>query len=257
MVELLFSRRLFVVTRKLWCRLAMTIVLPGSLVFTVGAPVRMRGSGGELVQAFKKGSLRASDNADKETIESPGIGSTPISAVMVVETSSRVWALLPAIRRTGILLTQDVLGPNGEAAVIGYNDEVERLLDFTSDDGAIEKAIGNIQMGTSGTHLFDALSQAVILLRGRSSARRRVIVVLAEDADIGSEERLAQVIGEAQLAAITIYSVGLSSTSAEVRGPQVQAAPLSATPPGIFALPPTPCRAHRRRPRPRPCAPGT
>jgi VWFA-related protein len=206
----------------------------------VDAPVVVSDSNGELVLNLSKSNFRVYDNGVKQTIESFDIGNAPLSMVIVVETSSRVEALLPALRRTGILLTQSVLGADGEAALIGYNNEVDRLLNFTSDDDAIEKAVGNIQMGTSGTHLYDALSQAVALLRARSASRRRVIVVLAEDADSGSEEKLAQVIGDAQLADITIYSVGLSSTAAEVRGPHVQAAPLSATPPGIFALPPTP-----------------
>jgi len=206
----------------------------------VDAPVVVTDSQGDLVLNLSKSNFRVYDNGVKQTIESFDIGNAPLSMAIVVETSSRVQALLPAVRRTGILLTQAVLGADGEAALIGYNDEVDRLLNFTSDDDAIEKAVGDIQMGTSGTHLYDALSQAVALLRARSSSRRRVIVVLAEDVDRGSEEKLARVIDDAQLADITIYSVGLSSTAAEVRGPQVQAAPLSGTPPGIIALPPAP-----------------
>lgn len=206
----------------------------------VDAPVVVSDSNGELVLNLSKSNFRVYDNGVQQTIESFDIGNAPVSTAIVVETSSRVEALLPAVRRTGILLTQAVLGADGEAALIGYNNEVDRLLNFTSDDNAIEKAVENIQMGTSGRHLYDALSQAVALLRARASFRRRVIVVLAEDADRDSEEKLAQVIGEAQLANITIYSVGLSSTAAEMRGPQVQAAPLSATPSGIFALPPAP-----------------
>ena len=206
----------------------------------VDAPVVVTDSEGELVLNLSKSDFRVYDNGIKQTIESFDIGNAPLSVTIVVETSSRVEALLPAVRRTGILLTQSVLGMDGEAALIGYNDEVDRLLNFTGDDDAIKKAVGKIQMGTPGTHPYDALFQAVALLRDRPSSRRRVIVLLAEDADRGSEETLARVISEAQLADITIFSVGLSSTAAEVRGPQVQAAPLSATPPGIFGLPPAP-----------------
>ena len=209
-------------------------------VKVVDAPVVVTDSQGELVLSLTKGNFRVYDNGIKQTIESIDIGNAPLSVAIVVETSSRVQALLPAVRRTGILFTQSVLGADGEAALIGYNDEVDRLLDFTSDDDAIEKAVGNIQMGSSGAHLYDALSQAVVLLGARSPLRRHVIVVLAEDADTGSEEKLGQIIREAQFANITIYSVGLSSTAAEVRGPQEQAASPPATPPGIFALSPMP-----------------
>ena len=199
--------------KKFWCRSVLSIAVAASLIFAVGVPA--------------------------QTIDSLDVGSAPISVAIVLETSSRVEALLPAVRRTGILFTQNVLGPNGEATLIGYNDEVDRLMDFTSNDGQIEKAVKNIQMGTSGTHLYDALSQAVDLLRARSSSRRRVIVVLAEAADTGSDDNLIHVIRDAQRAHITIYSVGLSSTAAGLRGPQ-EWVPRSSTPPGIFALPPAP-----------------
>jgi len=141
----------------------------------VDAPVVVTDSNGKLVLNLTKSNFRVYDNGVKQTIESFDIGNGPLSVAIVAETSSRVEALLPAIRRTGILLTESVLGVDGEAALIGYNDEVERLLDFTSDDDAIEKAVGNIQMGSSGTHPYDALSQAVFLLRARSSSRRHVI----------------------------------------------------------------------------------
>jgi hypothetical protein len=206
----------------------------------VAVPVVASDSKSELVPNLTTSNFRAYHNDVTETIESFDIGIAPLSMAIVVETSSRVEALLPAVRRTGILLTQTVLGPDGEAALIGYNDEVDCLLEFTSDDNAIEKAVGNIQIGTTGTHLYDALSQAVVLLRARPSSRRRVIVVLAEAADTGSDQKLGQVIRDAQLAHVTIYSVGLSSTAAELRGPEEQAAPPSATPPGTFGLPPVP-----------------
>jgi VWFA-related protein len=45
---------------------------------------------------------------------------------------------------------------------------------------------------------------------------------------------------DAQLANITIYSVGLSSTAAELRNPQRAAPAPSVTPPGTFGQPPRP-----------------
>ena len=126
------------------------------------------------------------------------------------------------------------MGPDGEATLIGYDDEVDRLLDFTGDEDAIEKAVGKIQVGRSGTHLYDALSQGVLLLRDRPYSRRRVIVVLGESADTGSDEKLDRVIRDAHQANVTIYSVALSSTAADLRGPQKEGGPPSATPPGIF-----------------------
>ncbi len=206
----------------------------------VSTPAVVHNTQGELVLDLMQENFRVSDNGVPQKIEGFELGGAPVSVAIVMETSSRVEALLPAVRRTGIVFTQTVLGESGDAAIIGYNDQVDKLLDFTSDHDAIEKTINKLPEGNSGARLYDALAQAVSMLRDRPETRRRVIITVAEATDTGSEEKLGAVLREAQLANITIYSVGLSSTAAEVRGPQKQNGPISATPPGTFGLPPMP-----------------
>jgi VWFA-related protein len=206
----------------------------------VNTPVVVSNAKGEMVLDLTQKNFRVLDSGVEQKIEDVEMGGAPVSAAIVVETSSRITALLPAIRKTGILFTQTVLGPDGDATVIGYNDEVDKLLGFTSDRDAVEKTFSDLRAGGSGTHLYDALEQAVVELRDRPTSRRRVIITLAEAVDNGSEEKLGQVLREAQLANITIYSVGLSSTSAAARGEPKQSGQSPVTPPGTFGLPPLP-----------------
>jgi VWFA-related protein len=206
----------------------------------VNTPVIVRDTKGELVLDLVDKNFRIFDNGVEQKLEGFDMGGGPLSVVIVMETSSRIQALFPALRRTGVLFTQTVLGENGDAAVIGYDDQVNHLHDFTSDHDAIDKTIANLQAGTSGTRLYDALASAVGMLQKRPETQRRVIITVAEAVDSGSEEKLGQVLRDAQLANITIYSVGLSTTAAEMRGPQKSGAPPSATPPGVFGRPPIP-----------------
>jgi VWFA-related protein len=206
----------------------------------VSMPVVVHNGKGDLVLDLDKKDFRVFDNGTQQQVQDFDVGSAPISAAIVVETSSRIEPLLPAIRKTGILFTQTVIGADGDAAVIGYNDQVDKLLGFTSDEDAVENAFKNLQKGTDGAKLYDALAEAVSELSKRPAARRRVIITLAEAVDTGSEDKLGQVLQDAQLANITIYSVGLSTTSAKARGPEKGGGPPAATPPGTFGLPPAP-----------------
>ncbi len=203
----------------------------------VNAPVVVRDAKGELVLDLEENNFRIFDNGVQQKIDGFDVGGAPLSVVIVMETSSRIQALLPAVRRTGILFTETVIGENGDAAVIGYDDEVRHLQDFTSDHDAIEKAVSNLKPGSSGTRLYDALSAAVTMLQSRPDARRRVIITVAEALDGGSETKLGEILRDAQLANITIYSVGLSSTAAQARGEQKNGGTPSATPPGVFGAP--------------------
>src|SRR5580704_13444957 len=200
----------------------------------VNTPVVVRDGHGELVLDLDENNFRVFDNGVQQKLEGFDMGGGPLSVVIVMETSSRIQALLPAVRRTGILFTETVIGENGDAAVIGYDDEVRHLQDFTSDHDAIEKAVSNLKPGSSGTRLYDALSAAVTMLQSRPDARRRVIITVAEALDGGSETKLGEILRDAQLANITIYSVGLSSTAAQARGEQKNGGTPSATPPGVF-----------------------
>lgn len=213
-------------------------------VALVNTPVTVRDSGGEMVHDLDKADFRIFDNGIEQKITHFDLGGDPISLVILVENSSRIEPLMTEVRKTGILFTQTVMGATGEAAVLAVNDSVDKLADFTGDADKIEKTIARMRMGTSGVRLYDGLSAAVEMLSSRpmtatGEGRRRVIVALSEAVDTGSDSRLGIVLRQAQLANVTIYSVGLSTTRAELQGKPKQTTP-QITPPGTFPLPPQP-----------------
>ncbi len=209
-------------------------------VAVVNAPVIVTDAKGQLISDLQQNDFRVFDNGVKQEIESFDRGGDPLSAVLVFETSTRITPLLPAVQKSAIVFTQTVIGPSGEAAILGYNNRVDQLLPFTTDHDKIEKTIGNLQATTSGTRLYAAMSTAVGLLRDRPASRRRVMIVVGEARDAGSEDRLGEILREAQLSNIVTYAVGLSTTAAEFRTPPQQSGPGPATPPGTFGMPAPP-----------------
>lgn len=207
----------------------------------VTAPVTVRDGSGEMVLSLDQKDFHVFDNGVEQKIERFDLGGDPISAALVFETSSRVEPLLPAVRKTGIVFTQNLLGPQGQAAVYGFDDEATLVQPLTGDQDAIEKAIKNLRLGTSGARLYDSMKRGVDLLAEQPKERRRVMVLVAEATDTGSETTLGEVLRQAQLANIVIYSVGLSTTAAELRkDPKDARGPVQITPPGTFGRPPIP-----------------
>ena len=210
-------------------------------VALVTTPVTVRDGRGEMVHNLEARDFRVTDNGVGQKILHFDLGGDPISLVVLVETSSRIEPLVPEMRKTGILLTQTVMGPNGEAAVVGFNDSVDKLQDFTGSADAIETCIAGLKLGTSGSKLYDAMAVGVEMLSGRPQAtaekpgRRRVMLILSEAADQGSEKKFGEVLRQAQLANVTIYSAGLSTTRAELqakpKAPQRPNLPVGTLPP--------------------------
>ena len=214
-------------------------------VALVNTPVTVRDARGEMVHDLEARDFQIADNGVTQQISHFDMGGDPISLVILMETSSRIEALLPQVRKTGILFTQTVMGPSGEAAVVGFNDSVDKLQDFTTNGDLIENTLAHLGEGTSGSKLYDAMAVGVEMLSGRPEAtadkpgRRRVLMILSEATDAGSDAKLGEVLRNAQLANVTIYSVGLSTTRAELQAKPKDTRP-QLTPPGTFPLPPQP-----------------
>jgi len=130
--------------------------------------------------------------------------------------------------------------------VVGFDDHVTKLMDFTGSSDAMEKALSALQAGEPGARLFDAMSQAVEMLSLRPEVsetdlgKRRVMLVIGEAHDSGSEEKLGEVLRRAQLANITIYAVGISGAKADLKRKPEDKLPPKATPDGTFGEPPPP-----------------
>jgi VWFA-related protein len=210
-------------------------------VALVTTPVTVRDSRGAMVHSLEAQDFQVTDNGVAQKITHFDLGGDPISLVILIETSSRIEPLAPEMRKTGILFTQTVMGPTGEAAVVGFNDSVDKLQDFTSNADQIENTVMHLRLGTSGSKLYDAMAVGVEMLSSRPQAtaekpgRRRVMLILSEALDDGSEKKLGEVLRQAQLANVTIYSVGLSTTraalQAEPKAPQRPNLPVGTLPP--------------------------
>jgi len=214
-------------------------------VALVNTPATVRDAHGQMVDTLDAKDFQITDNGVAQKITHFDMGGDPLSLVFLVETSARIAPLLPQLNKIGIVLTETVMGPNGEAAVIGFNDSVDKLQDFTTSHDVVEKVFTKLNTATRGSKLYDAMAIGVEMLSGRSLAtaetpgRRRVMLILSEATDVGSETKLGAVLRQAQLSNVTIYSVGLSTTMAELKAPPKETTP-EVTPPGTFGRPPFP-----------------
>jgi VWFA-related protein len=200
-------------------------------------PVTVTSHSGEMLLDLSKENFRVFDNGVQQTIDHFDLGGDPLSIVLAIETSSHIEPILPAVRQTGIIFTQTVMGQTAEAAVISFDSDVELLDKFTTDTDGVQNTINHLRIGVDQSRLYDAMSRGISLLEQRPAVRRRILVVIAEAQDYGSESKLGEVLRQAQLANVTIYTIGLSTTMAELRakpnpyqGPQLG-------PPGTYPVP--------------------
>jgi VWFA-related protein len=217
----------------------------GVSVALVNTPITVRDSKGQMIHTLDAHDFRVTDNGVQQTILHFDMGGDPLSLGVLVETSSRIETFLPQVRKGGIVVTQAVMGGGGEAAVIAFNDSIDKLQEFTANEDKIENVFTHLQTGTSGSKLYDAMAVGVEMLSGQplptadKPGRRRVMLILSEATDVGSDTSFGDVLRRAQLANVTIYSVGLSTTRGQLQARPQDTTP-HPTPPGTIGTPPMP-----------------
>ena len=213
-------------------------------VTLITTPVTVRDQGGAMIHSLDPQDFLVTDNGSPQKITHFEVGGDPLSIVVAVETSTRVDPMLPQLRKLGILFTEQVLGPEAEAAVIGFADSIHGLQGFTRSHDSVEAAFAGLITTDSGHRLFDAMAEGVALLSDRRKPTtdnpvpgRRVLLVISEALDSGSESKLGEVLRQAQLQNITIFTIGLSSIRGELQARQRDNAPVPIAPPGISTVP--------------------
>ena len=210
----------------------------------VTTPATVRDQRGAMIHDLDQQDFLVTDNGVPQKIMHFDVGGDPLSIVIVVETSTRIDPMLPQLRRLGILFTEQVMGPEAEAAVVGFDESVHRLQGFTRNHDSIESVFTGLKTTESGHRLFDAMAEGVELLSDRRKPTpenpapgRRVLLVVSEALDSGSETKLGEVLRQAQLQNITIFSIGLSTIRSELQSKPRDNAPVPIAPPGISTIP--------------------
>ena len=135
-----------------------------------------------------------------------------MSVVVVVQANSDVEPVLPALRKTGVLVHGLVTGQDSDVAVLAFDHRMQHLLDFTSDPDKIDDAMQKLNSGSSSARLIDAVLEADFMLRHHdpNNSRRRVILLLSRNMDKGSESHMEETVRRMQFDNVIVYCVDIS-----------------------------------------------
>jgi VWFA-related protein len=145
---------------------------------------------------------------------------------IVIDTSASQGSVLAVEQQEAKTLIQQVLRPQDSAFVVNFDQQVGLLQGLTGDQqllaGAINGTVINdrqrlvlaaalTQTGPTvgGTHFYDAVCFASKLMDGQVG--RRVLVLLTDGEDLGSEANAAMALEAAQRADVIVYSVDISN----------------------------------------------
>jgi VWFA-related protein len=215
----------------------------GTTVNVVVAPTTVRDRNGDFVNGLQLQDFQLYDNNKLQKV-SADVRDEPLSLVVAVQRSSNLEFFLPKIQSVGPMLSQLVGGQNGEVAIVGFDHRITVMQDFTTEGTKIAEAMKKMTPGSSNHAVIDAVNQGVRMLKNRPPDRRRVLLLIAEKRDRGSELRLREALTETQFANVSIYSLDISTIVAAITDKGMPPRPPSIPPeaqhlPGGYSATPT------------------
>jgi VWFA-related protein len=143
----------------------------------------------------------------------------PLTIGILLDTSGSQMNVLPLEKESGSTFLRDVLTPKDEAFLISFDINVDLLADYTNRASDISRALNKAQINTGagtgsitgngeprGTLLFDAVFLAAND-KLRQEAGRKILVLLTDGGDQGSQETLKTATEAAQKANAIIYVI--------------------------------------------------
>ena len=184
----------------------------------VMTPVTVTDRAGNVISGLTPADFHLFDNDKQQKIEQD-MASHPISMVIAIQANAQVEKILPQIQKLGSGIHQQILGDEGEVAIMEFDHRMQTLADFTSDPDAISKALKKLRAGSSSSRLNDAAIEGINLLKKRPNTRRKVLLLISESRDNGSELKAREVLTEAEFANVYIYSIDISHLMSSLTAP--------------------------------------
>ena len=182
-------------------------------VTVVIAPTTVRDRSGSFVDGLQLQDFELYDNGKLQKINAD-VRDEPLSLVVAIQKSSNLSDILPKIQKIGPMLNTLLAGQDGEVAIVAFDHRIQVAQDFTNEMEKVSEALKKLTPGSSNHALIDAEVESIRMLRKRPADRRRVLLLIAEKRDKGSELRAREALTEAQFANVSIYALDISTVVA-------------------------------------------
>ena len=160
-------------------------------------PTTAETSKGEVLYGLKASQFLTEDNGVRQEVrlEDTTDDARPLSLVVVVQCSRSAEREFPKLRGIATMITALVGEAPTDTAVVQFGTGEELLSGFTRNPSARDSALSKLApCDDIGDTIFDAVDYANTLLDSHHAPGRRVILLISETRDHGSETKPQEVI---------------------------------------------------------------
>ena len=159
------------------------------------------------------------DNDVLQQVTDVSFGKVPIDVTIVLDVSQSVTGQTLERLRRGVLQLMRDLNKDDRLKLMTFNMRVSRIVDFTPDPVAVERAL-KVALSGGGSSVWDAV--AVALVSASEPNRRQLVVLFSDAADTSSTLDSDTLVSVAQRTTASFSAVVAAAGVAGPRGIMVQ-----------------------------------
>lgn len=184
----------------------------------VQVPVIVTNKNGQTVDGLTSSDFKVLDNGLPQdvTVDDFSSGLAPVSLAIAVQTAGISAPALAKVRAIGSTIQPLVTGERGEAAVVTFDSKIRWPQDFTSDGNKVYDAVKNLRASSSPqeARMLDAI--VAIASRMEQCKGRKMILVISESRDRGSESTVRQALKAVEGQSIEVFAAHYSAYTTAV-----------------------------------------
>jgi VWFA-related protein len=176
-------------------------------VTAVELPVTVLAKDGRPVRDLLQEDFRVLEDGVEQTISHFSLHQElPVRLGIVIDTSGSMEQTLPTVQRVVMGFLRNLLRPQDRAYIETFSDQPDLLAAFTADFKTLENALLAL-FADRATALYDSVIMGLFQFSGVRG--RKAMVVLTDGEDTASKNDFESVVGYAQRAGVTIYTIGV------------------------------------------------
>ncbi len=180
-------------------------------------PALVKSAKGEVVYGLGAKDFLVEDDGVEQAVRlDEAAEGSAVSVVVAIQRGRRANYEFPRIRGLSAMLDPLMAEGRGRVAIVEFDSQVQLVQDFTSSSDKTAQTLKELQFGDEGAAIVDAVDFSVKLLEKAPKERPRVLLLISETRDHGSQAKVEDVVAEIGQSSTVVYALAFSPTRSNI-----------------------------------------
>jgi VWFA-related protein len=169
-------------------------------------PASVRSQSGEPIRDLDADHFRLADNGQEQNVYLEHLENEPLATVVLIQIGGAASSELGNYSKLDTVV-ESILGASpSKLALVSFDSHVRQIWGFPSRVDGLDYALTHQTGGDRGAAIRDAVRCGINLLQNQPARFRRIVLLLSQEKDSGSESSFADVLRDVARSGTTIYS---------------------------------------------------